>query len=59
MLACVVQVYFEQLLPTDNSWPDKFGLETERFKVRVAPRHHGDALFPEDIDRTMSTMNSR
>lgn len=56
MLACVVQVYFEQFLPTDNSWPEHFGLETERFKVRVAPRHHGDDLFPEDIDRTMSTM---
>jgi hypothetical protein len=56
MLACVVQVYFEQFLPTDNSWPEQFGVETEQFRVLVAPRHHGDALFPEDIDRTLATM---
>lgn len=59
MLACVVQVYFEQLLPTDDSWPEQFSLETERFKVLVAPRRHGDDLFPEDIDRSMSTIELR
>jgi hypothetical protein len=56
MLACVVQVYFEQFLPTDDSWPEQFGLEAERFKVLVAPRQHGNDLFPEAIDRTLATM---
>lgn len=56
MLACVVQVYFEQFLPTDASWPQQFGLETERFKAIVAPRHPGDGLFPGEIDQTMSSM---
>lgn len=56
MLACVLQVYFDQFLPTDDSWPEEFGLQTERFTVVVTPRRHGDDLFPEDIDRTMSTM---
>lgn len=56
MLACVIQVYFDQFLPTDDSWPERFGFETDLFRVVVAPRRRGDDLFPEDIDRTMSTM---
>jgi len=55
IVAAIVQFYFDHFLPTDESWPDGFTIDFEDYRVNIEPRRAGDELFPEDIDRTLST----
>jgi hypothetical protein len=59
IVAAVFQFYFENLLPTDESWPEGFTIQFEDYRVNIEPRLAGDELFPEDIDRTLATAELR
>jgi hypothetical protein len=56
------QIYLEYLLPRDETWgplADGVGIETETNRAILRPRSTEDPLFPEDIDKTLSTMELR
>jgi hypothetical protein len=59
IVAAVFQFYFENLLPTDESWPERFTVQFEDYRVNIEPRLPSDALFPEDVDRTLASTELR
>ncbi len=53
----VFQFYFPYVLPRANDWPtEPFAFKYPDFTVALHPRNPDEELFPEDIDKTLSTM---
>ena len=52
------QIYLDYLLPRDNSWSNlSLRIDTDAgFQATLRPRGPAEELFPEDIDRTLSSM---
>lgn len=58
-VVAVFQFYFPFVIPRDANWPSAFiGIDFPDLgkQVQLRPRGMTEALFPEDIDRTLSGM---
>jgi hypothetical protein len=54
----IFQFYFPYVLPRADDWPSgHIGFKYPDFMVGLHPRNPDEALFPYDIDKTLSTMS--
>jgi hypothetical protein len=54
----IYQFYLDYFLPRNNEWEDKqFGFEFKDDFISVRPKNANEDLFPNDIDKTLSTMS--
>jgi len=57
-LLIIYQFYLDYFLPRNNEWEDKrFGFEFKDDFISVRPKNANEDLFPNDIDKTLSTMS--
>jgi len=55
-LLIIYQFYLDYFLPRNNEWEDKqFGFEFKDDFISVRPKNANEDLFPNDIDKTLST----
>ena len=59
IVAAVVQFYFQHFVPIDETWPEVFAIDDDDYRVNIEPRRADDELFPEEVDRTLSTTEMR
>lgn len=56
-VAVVFQFYLPYVLPRAKDWDDRgVSFRADDFRARVRPRRTDEDLFPEDIDKTLSSM---
>lgn len=54
----LVQLYFDYVLPRDDDWFGKrLPFDTGNYKIWVRPRNLDEELFPNEIDKTLSSMD--
>ncbi len=53
----LVQLYFDYVLPRDDDWFGKrLPFDAGNYKVWIRPRNLDEELFPNEIDKTLSSM---